>query len=399
MSDVEQQKRIYAAALLAASGKDQALISRILGTSQSTASRLLSEARNRDWLVQAEVMLGQGEVDPEIVEGAEGLLGVSDSRLALLDQTRPLGVKDIHVVQLGAAEGQREFGRACAPYVASLLSQVSVAATSWGRTLSSLIHFLPAFVRRSEAQGPFTCVPLSGEPFGIVGSDHAESASRLAGLVHQACNADPTTNRFSFTGVPAFIPTNFDDSEKAAVEKLIRRVRAYSEVFPPMGFWKEAPNAGPFAIDDVELVMTGVGAPERALGFGEDLLVASAGIDRDELTDRVAGDIGGVLIPRRNLPPDEQDRVEGWNRCFTGIKKSQLERIARDPERAGIVVVANGESKSGILSRVIELGLCQYAVLDRSLAEALSKELHEAESVRNSAKEHRGAVGASVRDR
>ena len=375
--------KMAAAARLAAEGKDQRTIGRRLKISQSGVSRLLKEAEeDRGWLVRTLHVI-QSKIPEEVRLQADKLLAPHELERRLRDAWRSTRLREIHVFDCcpdGATASDIDaclplFGRAAATRVRELIKPLHVIGVAWGATLANIVRGLEQVCEAGARQNnPVEFVPLCCEPLGF--AQVAGSASLLAGQLNQIINQG-RGKVHSFTGVPAFIPTDFSPQDRATVERLLRQVESYAHIFPPRHTSPNDAPPGGYLVQQVQLVLTSVGPPEKALGFINDGLVHNLRIERSELQKHVVGDICGVLIPQPGLDADSLRRVEEWNQAWTGITLDQLRAI---PSRvgdhpAGRVLVSIGINKVPIVLEAVRLDLVDELLIDSSLAAGLASAL------------------------
>src|SRR5205085_2380645 len=99
--------------------------------------------------------------------------------------------------------------------------------------------------------------------------------------------------------------------------------------------------------------------------------VVAEGVTKEQLQDRVVGDIGGVFLPRT-----ARDRVvRGINERWTGVRLEHILRCARaaarDHTRAGVIVLAVGAAKAQVTLDSVRAGLITELIIDHDLAQAL----------------------------
>jgi DNA-binding transcriptional regulator LsrR (DeoR family) len=137
-------------------------------------------------------------------------------------------------------------------------------------------------------------------------------------------------------------------------------------------------------IDRVDSLLTAVGTSNHPMGFIHDELLKAGSTPAKKLTSSglqklVAGDLGGVLVPRPGLQARERKVVDALNEMWTGAKLPHLERIARQASRStrpGIIVVAMGDAdRAEIIAEAVRHGLVNELIIDRTLAEALTRAL------------------------
>lgn len=395
-SQTEHDAKVAAAARLAVKRKEQKEIADILQVSQATVSRLLQEAESRKWLIRTLVYREEripAHVKARAAERTDFKGLVDDLRRACGEN---LPLRSVRVFDSGwggipdtelpsdrrKAEMDRRlkvFGRSACGRMLELFEHIEVAGISWGATLLHAIHGLEGTCGEPLRQpNPIDFVPLCCEPLG--NSSIAVSSSQLAARLNAVINGGAGPVR-SFTGVPAFIPKGFTKSERETVEKLIRYVEDYAEVFPPQHLRpsrKESQRG--YMCNKLQLVLTSLAPADRLLGLSEDKLMG-AGFDRSQLAKAAVGDLCGTVLCRGDATPEQASLIRVCNESWTGIHLDQLRQVpdtCQDGKDGGIVVVAIGRSKVPVTLEAIKQGIHEL-LIDGDLASGLQDELSRRE--------------------
>lgn len=378
--DFDVQRAAY---LCAERGLTQAEIGRVLGgLSQSRVSRLLKRAEERGWLVRSyrfvPEKLPAGRYDH--LRRLEEPSTLRDLLVKLRSRTG-IHVSAVHVVDSGSSGSARRtvasrlarFGRAAVGPLDDLLGRSTYTAVSWGRSVSCAVDSLRQAPALQSAGRSIHVVPVCGEP--TEQQSNRDTSSHLAERLHEALRSSAPKPP-SLTGVPALIPRHFTGSHEVGIRKFVTSIASYRDVFG---------TADPL-ISRVDTLLTSVGPAKRPLGFiHEELLKAGSrrgkALTSEALEELVAGDIGGVLLPRPGLSAKGRQEVAALNAMWTGATLAHYERIARAAarmSRPGIVVLSiGGDGRAEIIAEAVRHGLIGVLVIDRSLAEALAKELAE----------------------
>ena len=385
MSSRQQDRKDFdvqrAAYLCAERELTQAEIGRMLGgLSQSRVSRLLKRAEERGWLersyrfVPAKLEAGRYEQLRQFEEPS--------TLVDLLAKIRPrtgVHVSGVHVLDTGSS-GLAErtitvrlarFGRAAVVPLDGLLGRSTCVAVSWGRSVSCAVDSLRAAPTLHSSGRAIRVVPLCGEP--TEQQSNRDTSSHLAERLHEALHSSAPKPP-SLTGVPALIPRHFKGADARGIRKFVALTASYRDVF----------GAADALIDRVDTLLTSVGPAKRPMGFIHEELLKAGGLKGKplksaDLEDLVAGDIGGVLLPRQGLSEKGRREVEALNSMWTGATLAQYERIAlgaAKTSRPGIVVLSIGdEGRAEVIAEAIRHGLVGVLVIDRSLADGLTKVL------------------------
>ena len=135
----------------------------------------------------------------------------------------------------------------------------------------------------------------------------------------------------------------------------------------------------------IDTLLTSV-ATEKPLRMAGRELLTIAGVDKSEW--HFVGDIGGVLLPRKNLTREHERHLEAIRELWTGIGPEHYKRIATEVGQAartrqkslssvppGVVVLAIDSNKCHAVLRAIELDWINRLACDRHLAETLAEAL------------------------
>jgi DNA-binding transcriptional regulator LsrR (DeoR family) len=367
-----------AAYLCAVRGMTQEAVGHHLGISQSRVSRLLKLAESRQWLVRT-YKFAEDALPPERVAELRRLgepktllqllAGVESDNGVRVRMVRVVGSPSKTTTQPAIRRRLNQFGREAAGILVEILPPSALFGVTWGTTISHVVDgigetAMPRTSRVSVRFMPVCCEPLSQ-------ASNQDTSSNLAKRLHRLVG---TTAELppSLTGVPALISRRFQGTDRRGILKFFQDAASYREVFGPC---RPRP-----LIDVVDSLLTSVGPAARPMGFIHDELLRAASAGGNKLTTAmltrlVAGDIGGVLIPRRNLPAAERREVAALNGMWTGITRAHLERIATDADakgRPGVVVACMGGSdRAEIVAEAVRCGLINVLIIDAELANAL----------------------------
>ncbi len=372
----ERDKRAQQAAYLRARHNfSQEEIGKLLGgVSQSHVSRLLSHAVEMGWLV-TELHFREDSLSAEAMREIQHLLEPRKlvSRFEQIRATTGRMTPNVRVFDSGSESPTRgafelrtrRFGRSAAGRLEELLRKSSVVGLTWGRTVSSLIDGLALANRSYNLDRPLTFAPVCAELLMLAAPDYSSSllASRLNSLFN-----DGTGEKLRLGGVPAYIPLRYDAAKVQAIREYLFDAASYHRIFA---------GENPL-INSLDAVITSVGSTERLLGGAMEEILSAADISAADLKEIIAGDIGGILIPKRDATAAEIARVDELNSMWTGITRAHLSRIAIRSAAtggAGVVVAAIGRDRAGILAELIRYEMANELIVDWDLANALEKAL------------------------
>jgi DNA-binding transcriptional regulator LsrR (DeoR family) len=187
----------------------------------------------------------------------------------------------------------------------------------------------------------------------------------------------------ALTGLPALIPIDLASlvpearSYSAKMRRELHRMlrgffevssTAFREIFVDV-------NA---LVNDIDVLLTSVGTADRPMGFCNADLLRFGDLDQAALKRLVVGDVGGVLLPQRELTRREAAKVERLNAMWTGIQGRHFVTIARRAQAQnlpGVILIAMGASRSTIVREAVAEGWCSELIIDHDLAAALRTEL------------------------
>jgi DNA-binding transcriptional regulator LsrR (DeoR family) len=326
----DTDRKVAIAAFLRANGMATPQIADFLHVEDKRVSEYLKMARDRQWLWSY----------TDIPE---------DYRKAAFDRIDEAGLletfapnTDCAMRQITVCDGI-DARLACAELAAAETIPGFAGKTigvAWG--LAVLAFAKRACARRRERlQGKF--VPMCGDPLRVPMVRASASASAICEILnrHAECS-----HWESMSGVPAFFP---------------RSLGAQA-----IGICKEnfgGPQTG------VDGLITGIG--ETPLGYDADLLLLSAGVNREDIRDSVVGDLAGVLIPKQNLTARQNEIVADLQLRWTGLTLDHLKKIAK--RSPGVVVMATAAQKFDVLMEAIRLNVVTRVYVSRDLFERIKE--------------------------
>lgn len=376
-SEPDERQLQIGAARLKFEGRRQKEIADVLSVGQPKVSHLLRDARKHGYLV-SRPMLSQDDISDEDWKAVEQRYYVKEDLLAHLKKNARQGV-NLNARVFGGSYD--EFTFAAAGRVIDLLQSSRRMGIMWGRTIEKVISGIK--YRRVARSGPLKCLPLCGEPVFCITQELLEySASQLAvslanslGVSHRGLPC--------LTGVQAYVRQELlrreADGKPTAWENYLYDIPNYQMIFGKL--------TGPSQplVDQVDTVLTGVGivamhAESEVYETGVFIRerIAQENYTHSQLDRLIVGDIGGLLVERPDIRPDDKDIVADLNRGWTGIKAHHLESVAakaHSSEKPGVIVVAYGAPKAAMIMEIIRRGFVNELVIDETLYEALMKTL------------------------
>lgn len=370
----ERDRRAQQAAYLRARHNfSQEEIGKLLGgVSQSHVSRLLGHAAEMGWLV-TELRFNDHGVSSEAMREIEHLLEPRRlvSRFDDIRSRTGRMTPNVRVFDSGSESPTvgafdircRRFGRSAAGRLEELLRRSHAVGVTWGRTVSSLIDGLAATNRSYRGDRQVVFAPVSAELITLAAPDY--SSTLLAARLNTLFN-DGEGEKLRLGGVPAYIPRRYGAAKTQAIREYLLDAASYRRIFAG-----ESP-----LVDRIDTVITSVGSSGRPLGGAMEEVLSAADVSAAELKSLIAGDVGGILIPRPGASKEDVRQVDELNGMWTGITRERLARIAlRSPGigGAGVVVAAIGRERAGIVAELIQLEMINELIIDWDLANALEK--------------------------
>jgi DNA-binding transcriptional regulator LsrR (DeoR family) len=380
----------YCAAYLAAEDRTQTEIAETLNISQAAVSRLIKQAKEEGVLSVkfASDRLPAGVMD-EVFWTCTGeeYNGKLREFTKHLDDAPRMRVFSSGDPKAGSRRMIETFADNAAPYVRELLLACGKLGVAWGGVLRAVLNSLQKAGPSSRwSDRQVDVVPLAGDPQSEDPADTGSSV--IANELSQRINGSLPEVHYSLGMVPAIIPEDFSsEKELAIIRRLIGKVRSYEQIWGRNG---EGHKAKSGIVDGLDGIFTSVGTARRPLGWRrESQLLEPGGIIR-ELPKLAYGDIGGVVIPRDNLRPDQERRLEqGVISRWTGLTiqdlKACFQRALRGGVRSpGVVVICFGEDRADFVfdllrSQAARPGVINHLVVDQTFANRLLEKIQRAD--------------------
>ena len=285
----------------------------------------------------------------------------------------------------------KRFSKQAAGALHDAIQRSTICAVASGYTISNAVDALaaaPAAAHDRTSVAPASrvrFVPVWPEDLSDPSPRISSSAlaERLDDIFNSRSSSFPDSTRPprppSLNSVPPFMPHYFETSKFRRY--LEEDFAGYRELF---GSQSSGHVVGRPVIADVDMLLTSIGARNRAFGRFHELLIKHAGVTAAELAAITAGDVGGVLIPAPNCTDAQFRRIRRINSIWNGLQPEHLEQIAlRSHSREslpppGVVIVSIESSEGGraqALAAAIRAGLVNELIIDEQLADGLDKEL------------------------
>lgn len=380
----ESRLGLIEAAILAAAGFDQNSIRVELGITQGAVSKRIAKAIEAGYLRKRpiEYELDHSAVASEDFTEAEFrvhrgklLREVSD---ALQLQSEVASIQRITLVRAPSRARSADAWTQCLRAVADagarrfdeLLEDGHKVGVAWGYTGR---YWVDAVIRLKRRMGvrSATVFPVAGS-FPLLDSHYPleMTSTAVARDLAEFLNGRPSTMQINLDVVPAFLPTEFADHREVFM-KFFRTLSPMRAVFGgdlggPEGLLAQA-----------DILVTGMGDMPTRDAEGSPSLktrLRLEGVDLNRLAKVAVGDLGGTLLPRRDLSHADQDYLHGINSRFLGPSAEHYlacSRRAVENAKPGVIAITHGAPKAAAVVQAVRMGLINELILDDMLAEAV----------------------------
>lgn len=368
-NDAEAEK----VALLASQGLSQKGIANLLRLSQPTVSRRLTEARNSR-ILETSCTLSKARVR-ELTE--EIYAANLQKRLEALSRDKGSNLLDVVVLNNGSTgraktNQEREsrlehFTELAASYLRTeVFPEAERIGVTWGYTLRMLVKHLQQQRSRFSRFRRLRFIPVCGDP-PDVSFDPLRSSSLLAAqLTATLCGQSKA--ELSLAGVAACIPSDLAEAEITIMHRFFKSISGYGQIFGIGG------ERG--IVDEIDGLLTSVGTTSH---LHDPWYHLPDGPDRHRRLEATSlGNIAGNFLPKDGIPPEDAKFIEHVNHRWTGIRLAHLIGCATravEERNVGVVVVALGAEKAGVIIECLTRDIINRLVIDQELAAALSERL------------------------
>lgn len=374
--DYEMDMLAMAAAKLSSEGLSQRRIAKELGCTYVDVNRFLERAKIKGWLrvVAPEFMVP--DRDKGLWEQVYARFFAGTDLLSKLQQHEARETPRLKKIWIFHGGQDTHFDRTVMPAIEEIFAQASVVGVTWGRRVAGLVDFLRAHLSapmRKPPQPKLEFIPLCGEPIKQEEVHLEDSSTALAASLNDIINSDKKKVPPSLRGIPAIIPANFNQDEVKTIQKFMRQFVGYSAIFNHENHKPGKKGQPLYARIDTILTSVGVAlAEDRGHFLRERVLLGD--LTEDALTELVVGDLGGIIVPKRNLRDSQNEKIARLNDRWTGIKPSFVAKFAGKAANSampGVVVLATQPNRRDMVLRCIELGYINQLILSREMAQAL----------------------------
>lgn len=348
------------------------------GLSQPQVSRLLAHAEQKGYLV-VEQRFARELFSDEWIQKVDRLLLPGELFGELSEFCRRHGVSEPRLRAFECGPGKTEvrmaqqrtrLGRLAAGRLVELIEKSRVVGVAWGRTIKSIVEGIQASRLPIATTQKIEFAAVCAELVSL--AQHGYSSSILAGALSEIFNGEPGSGP-QLTGFPAYVPSHYAPEVRQSIWQFVRDAPGHRRVF----------GGAEALIHQMDMLISSVGSTDSPVLGSFDELIAAAGIPAEQITMLVAGDLGGILIPRANLSSDEARLVNDLNDMWTGLHLAHVRDIAArgfEHTAAGVVVVAVGAGRAGVILELIRGTLVNEVIIDHAGANEL-RTLITAESV------------------
>ena len=357
MDDGQRLLALAAAYLKCQGFSTQTEIAKEMGTTQSTVSGWLRDAKKSEW-IREKPELDRSKIPRELFDRVDAQYNLTPRLNQKLRKW-----SDVCTAVVCAGSTRRDTYREVAAQLKSILTGSRLAAVVWGRTLANVIEVFP--MTDKPISNSFQCIPVSGEPVHLV---HREKDPRFHStylafeLERRVTGTDPKEMPL-LEAVPAYIPTKFRSGD---VKRFIEQIPGYREIFG-VGTRKGM-------IRSTDTLITGVGmADGDNLGiFVQERLLQEPKPLQRTMRKWCLGDIAGVLIAENEA---DQRKLSKFNDGLVGMNWAILEncvsRAAQNGKPGVVVIAIEPEGKGRIIRAAVKRGIVSQLLVSRSIAKML----------------------------
>lgn len=342
-----------------------------LGISETTLSRVLRDAREDQWL-ELLTTVARKRIPPEILATAElQLKATAAPAEAVSDGIRVLPGEDQEAFLLSVAE-----------YLVGQFAERSRRiGLMFGRTLHQLGERICEVLKEGrDLRGRVSFVPLVGDPlFAMHLGEERITASSIAGMLHHAVyGPSEKVEAPTLTGLPAYIGSSTRSDVPPygmpeAICQFVKGTPGYGRIF--LGT-----NTEPAAVLNLDTAISGVGVVDaghqaRTGVFLREVMLQER-LSFAEMDRMIAGDMTGIVLPRRELDSQDASKVARINGGWTGVQRPHLEIISRNAKQSGglgVVVIAFEVRKLEVLRRIHEEKLADELLVSEAIGKAWNR--------------------------
>lgn len=360
--------RIQIAAYLYSRCGDQKEVASQLRISQSQVSRLIKQAIDRGLLIR------RFEFNKETVSKKRfDEIRSFEIPGELIKQLGKVSdcLNDVRVYESGNSHDSYSnrlipFAHNASNYLQDLLAEINIVGVTWGNTLSSLVDALEKKYSYTEYRDKKIFVPLCAELIGVASEQYHSTmiADRLNEIVNKR-----KAEHLSLSGVPAFIPKHSNGrilkkEEFQFLWEIVNYSNNYRNIF----------KGDESFVNKLDCILTSIGPINEP--FGPSIVEVEQFFSFEEIKSEVIGDIGGVLLKKKNYMQNHQSLFIDLEEMWTGIQFDKIKELTEESakfKKCGVVVFAHGKNKAPVLLEAIRQRLVNKIVIDFELSKELMK--------------------------
>lgn len=367
---LEDTDLIKKTAYLASTGIRNNVIASRLSTTPTAVTRLLKRARKLGFLADSPALLINGAERRRI---ENELYGNSNVLKQLQEKFTAGRLSDLVVID-DQKDGEEVFNIIARYLLSDVLPQVRFIGLAWGPTVRGVVLAVARLMEQNytpkEKYDGCEIIQTCGDPRTAVREPEFRSSSLVALLNASLTNTLHGKHTFN---VSASIPKKFDEEQLATIQKYLSDTVGYSDVFKQLGTRNS--RRKPRLKIDLNTLVTSCGSGQP----GNDSWIKDCAIEQKiqpkQLAALVAGNIGGIWLPKDGLDKGGLNVLDEINNRWTGMNIEDLRNINRSSQPGGVVCIALESFKFDIVMELLRKGLVSRLILGKKLMKSLSATL------------------------
>jgi DNA-binding transcriptional regulator LsrR (DeoR family) len=273
-----------------------------------------------------------------------------------------------------------------AAWLAELLPAMKVVGVTWGNTIRYLLEALGTNHPKQLRNAKPTFVPLSGELLNDP-SIWLSSTSLVAQL-HRVVHGQSGDPPLSLGAAPARIPYRFQATkqkltkgERESLRALTGDILGYRKVFRGWTDDRTGERHGPL-VKRLDSLLACVGCDySQSKAPWLDEVTSREELSPEDLDRLTHGDLAGVFLSKatikqsgRKAKEPQSDKLDKFNSRWMGAKEEDIGECAARAAKnktPGVILVAVGKRKAGIVTECVRQGLVNQLIIDYDLARAI----------------------------
>ena len=353
-------------AYLASTNLQNNLIADRLAISASTTTRLLVEARQHNYLAKAPALLIDRAETQEI---HDELFGDKKFLKLLKDEFKGGQLSDLLIVD-NERNKDDSYDWVARHLLSEVFPHVSSIGLAWGYSIRKIVRAIydqmeQNYISKNRFRD-LEIVQTCGDSRTAIKEPEMRSSSLVVLL--NAALTNSIQGRHTFT-VSASIPKIFDQGQLATIQQYISTTGGYADIFKP--FPDKKPEGKPrlkIALDSL-VTSCGSGQPNND-SWIKDCAIEQK-IPPKQLAALVAGNIGGIWLPKDNLKKAELTFLQEINNRWTGMNIADIRRINKNSRQGGVICIALENHKLEAVLELLKKDLVRQLIIDKKLMENL----------------------------